>query len=168
MRMPHNTEQDFLHAYDAYADAIFRHCYFRVFSRERAKELSQEAFLKTWEYLASGKEVENLRAFLYRVATNLIIDESRKKKSNSIDELSERGFDPPATRGAGAMEDISDGKFAMEMLRTLDRKYRDAILLRYVDDLTPKEIAGILGENENTVSVWIHRGLIELRKRFLS
>ena len=77
-------------------DAIFRHCYFRVFDRERARDLVQETFLKTWEYLTRGHDIENIRAFLYRVATNLIIDDSRRKKEISLEQLSESGFDPAA------------------------------------------------------------------------
>ena len=47
-------QKEFEKAYDLYADAIFRHCYLRVSDRELAKDLMQEAFMKTWEYLASG------------------------------------------------------------------------------------------------------------------
>lgn len=52
--MHHDVRQKFLAAYDAYADAIYRHCYFRVFIRGRAEELMQETFMKTWEYLADA------------------------------------------------------------------------------------------------------------------
>ena len=44
--MPNPDE--FMKVYDAHVDAIFRHCYFRVFDRERARDLVQETFLKTW------------------------------------------------------------------------------------------------------------------------
>ncbi|KKW47870.1 MAG: hypothetical protein UY99_C0021G0011, partial [Parcubacteria group bacterium GW2011_GWA1_59_11] len=40
----------FLQAYDDHADAIYRHLYFRVFSRARAEEMTQEVFMKTWIY----------------------------------------------------------------------------------------------------------------------
>lgn len=82
-------------AYEAYADAIFRHCYFRVFNRELGKELMQETFLRVFEYLSKGNTVDNMRAFLYRVANNLIIDNVRRKKELSLDALNEQGFDPP-------------------------------------------------------------------------
>lgn len=92
--MASKVEISFLKAYDDYSQAIFRYCYFRVFDREQARDLVQETFMKTWEYLASGKEVQNLRAFLYKVANNMVIDLSRKKKSLSIEDLAEKGFDP--------------------------------------------------------------------------
>ena len=87
--MRNTTNDTFLTAYDKYADAIYRHCFFRVFSKEKAEELTQETFMRTWQYLEDGKEVLNLRAFLYRVANNLIIDHSRKKKEERLDNFHE-------------------------------------------------------------------------------
>lgn len=66
--MQPNIEAQFLAAYDEWADAIYRHCFFRVYSKERAEELVQDTFMKTWQYLEKGNEVENLKAFLYKVA----------------------------------------------------------------------------------------------------
>ena len=65
-------EQEFLDAYKQYADSIYRHCYFRVYNKELAEDLTQETFIKTWKYIAQGKEIKNIKAFLYRVAVNLI------------------------------------------------------------------------------------------------
>lgn len=70
--------------------AIF---WYRVSDRELAKDLTQETFVKVWEYMVSGKVIEKLKPFLYRVATNLIIDNARKKarkgKELSPKEISE-------------------------------------------------------------------------------
>ena len=160
-----HTSEYFLTAYEAHADAIFRHCYFRVFSRELAREMTQDVFMRTWEYLAQGKSIGNIRAFLYRVATNLVIDESRKKKEVSLGALQEKGFDAPDSQSSARTHRMLDGKFAKEVLATLDPTYRDVVRMRYVDDLMPKEIAEVLGESENVVSVRIHRGLKQLREK---
>ena len=55
------------------------------------------------------------------------------------------------------------GKELVQLLDGLDDKYRQVIVMRYVDDLAPREIAGIVGETENTVSVRLHRGLHKVR-----
>ena len=153
---------DFIKAYDNYADAIFRHCYFRVFDREKAKEIMQEAFTRTWEFISKGNEIENIRAFLYRVANNLIVDNARKKKELSFEILSKQGFDP-GFEDKEKLQNIIDGKAAVSMVKKLDIKYRKVILMRFVDGFSPKEIAETLGKTENTVSVRIHRGLKQLR-----
>lgn len=157
-----NLEKEFLKAYDAFADAIFRHCYFRMSDREKAKDLTQDTFIKTWEYLSRGGTIENLRAFLYRVANNLIVDEFRKKKELSLDGLREHGFEPMSSSD----EDLKTGletKEVMRMIEMLEDEYREVVIMRHVEGMSVKEIASIVGESENLVSVRIHRGLAKLR-----
>ena len=152
-------------AYEDYSDAIFRFCYVRLGNREHALDFTQETFIKTWEYLRGGKEVEKIRPFLYRVATNIIIDHSRKKKESSLDHLMNQGFDIP-TGDAGKLHDALDVKYLIRIVSTMDEKYREAILLRYVDDLSIQEIATIVGESENVVSVRIHRGIQQVKTEY--
>lgn len=155
-------EQRFLEVYEAHLEAVFRHCSFRVFNRERAREIAQEAFCRTWEELAKGSDILNIRAFVYRVANNLIIDESRKKKSPSLEALGEKGFDPADVRTADVAVTL-DAKRAREVAARLQPEYREAVLLRYHDNLSPKEIAEITGATPNVISVRIHRGVKMLR-----
>lgn len=161
------TEQQFAETYNKYADDIFRHCFFRVSNREKAKDIMQEAFTKTWEYLTRGNEIANIRAFIYRTANNLIIDHYRKKSESSLDELQEQGFEPPVDEKDKIHNEIDAG-YAISAIQNLDIKYREVVLLRYVDELGVKEIAHIVGESPNTVSVRIYRGLAELRKSLKS
>ncbi|MDO8600761.1 MAG: RNA polymerase sigma factor [bacterium] len=154
----------FIKAYDDFSDAIFRHCYFRVGNRELARDLMQETFTRTWTHISAEKPLQNIRAFLYRVATNLIIDESRKKKTSSLDGLREQGFDP----GEDTREKLTasvDAKIVLRVLETLSPEYRAVVTMRYVDDFSPKEIAEVLGESENAVSVRLHRAIQKLREQ---
>ncbi len=150
-------EKAYLKAYDQYSGALFRYVYYRVFNHERARDYTQEIFTRTWQYLIEGKKVKNLRAFLYQVARNLIIDESRKRQTVSLDEMhEEQGFDPPSDDSEKMIASI-DAKAALEIIEELDDKHKDVFILRYVNDLKPKEIAEILGESQNVISVRIHR-----------
>ena len=85
--MGSKEEKDFLDAFEKYADALFRHAHFRLSDRERAYDLTQETYLKAWDYVASGGVVRHYKSFLYRILHNLIIDEYRKKRGASLDEL---------------------------------------------------------------------------------
>lgn len=158
----HIMEQ-FVKAYEELSDAIFRHCYFRIGDRERAKDLMQDTFTKSWKYISEGAEVSNLKAFLYRVANNLIIDEYRKKKESSLDTMMADGFDP-GFDDRNKNELAIDVKQVIGVVNKLDEKYREPVLMRYIDELSPKEIANIIGESENNVSVRIHRGLKQLKE----
>jgi RNA polymerase sigma-70 factor (ECF subfamily) len=157
------SEAEFMRSYDEFSDALFRHCYFRVFERERAKDLVQEAFTRTWEYARKKKQIENPRAFLYRVLNNLIIDESRKNRPLSLNALNEEGFDP----GEDTRERLTDHMEVQEMLRVLESmpdEQRRIIVMRHIDGFGPKEIAEALGLTENIVSVRLHRAVQQLRK----
>ncbi len=162
------TVAAFESAYDLYADAIFRHCYFRVFNRERGKELMQEVFMKAWEYIAKGNRVDNMRAFLYRIANNLIVDEFRKKDKRevSLEDLQEKGWEP----GYDSLPEVQarlDERHVLVTLKKVEKKYREVLIMRYIDQLSPAEIAAITKESANVISVRIHRGMKQL-KSYLS
>ena len=159
---PRQNEQPFLEAYEAYGDAIFRYCLFQTSRRDVALDLTQDAFMKAWEYLENGNVVDNMRAFLYRIAGNLVIDYRRKKKSDSLDSMMETGFDVGFDE-RGNLERLLDGKEVMKLIEAIPEMYRDALIMRYVDDLSVQEIAEITGETENNISVRIHRALDKLR-----
>ena len=167
---PKTQQQEFLDAFEQYSDDLFRHCYFRVSDRERAVDLVQDTFTKVWDYMAKGGEIEQFRPFLYRTLNNLIIDEYRKKKSSSLDALlegetvSEGSFEELRTGGLKELEGKLDAQRFLSELENMPEQYRQVVVMRYMDELTPKEIAGITGDNENVVSVRLHRGLQWLRK----
>lgn len=159
-------QQKFIETYDKSADAIFRYCYFKLYDRERARELMQETFTKAWDYIMkNNKDIENITGFLYKIAKNLIIDEIKKKSGKntlSLDQLKEKGFDPGEDHSSELKSTI-DNQSMLTVIENLEGKYREVIWLRYIDDLSVKEIAQALDESENNVSVRIHRALTQLR-----
>ena len=165
-------EKQFGEAYERYSDELFRHCSLRLSDRERAMEITQEAFLKAWQYMDGGGVVRELRPFLYKTLHNLIIDEYRKMKSLSLESLvqnDEGGGDietlmpPDETNTLEAAIDRFEGSRALAALRELPDTYREVLVMRYVDGLSPGEIAKAIGESENAVSVRVHRGLKKLK-----
>jgi RNA polymerase sigma-70 factor, ECF subfamily len=159
---PEKTKE-FIEAYDGYVDAIFRHIYFRVFNKDLAKDLMQETFARTWEYLCKGKEVKSLKSFLYKVANNLIIDEYRKKRELSLDSLQMKGFDVEGVNEERIIREV-ENEHALRIIRNLEAHHQEVIIMRFIDDLSIREIAEIIGQSENVVSVRINRGLKEVRK----
>lgn len=155
----------FENLYDTHADAIWRHLYHRLRDNERAKELMQEVFLKTWQYVMLDKKIEHEKAFLYRIAKNLFINEIRTKKlQTSLDSLEEEGFE---------IKDENDMTTAhaehtelMERLGLIKDSYRAVLVMRYIDDLPVKEIATILDENETNISMRIKRGIEALKQTY--
>lgn len=164
--MEDNVQQQFLEAYNTYNDDIFRFCIVKVRNRDVALDIVQDTFCKTWEYLASDKEIENIRAFLYQVARNNIIDWSRKKKTESLDALTETGLEFGSDEEVQRTRNSIDAASAAKLIAELPEKYREILYLRYIEDLSIQEISTITGERENTVSVRSHRGIKLLEELF--
>lgn len=156
------TEATFLKLYEEFADAIFRHCYYRVSSKTIAEDLTQESFMRVWDYLREGKAIDNPKAFLYRIASNLIIDYYRKKKETSLDVLSLAGYDPVG-EDEEAILTYAEVQQVPQFLERLDDDHRDILVMRYISDWSIGEIAEHIGESENVVSVRIHRAVQKLK-----
>lgn len=157
-----DLQKKFLEAYEAHSDGIFRHCYFRLSNRERAQELTQETFMRAWQTLKEGAEVQSIKAFLYRIAHNLVIDEYRKKKEVSLEMLQESGFDPSINDTKELVEHAIEKEKFLKALERLDEDERHLIVMRYIDDLGPSEIASLTGERQNVISVRLNRAVKKL------
>lgn len=156
--------EHFVDIYDQYSDKIFRHLFFRTGDREKALELMQETFTKTYVSLQKGTKIEHIQAFLYRVASNLLIDNLKKQKISSLEQLQEdQGFQPSIDDTVEIKAKI-DAEKALLNLKKLPNHYREIIILRYVDQLEISEIAAIINDNDNSVRVKIHRAINQLRK----
>jgi len=154
----------FKEAYDEHADALFRFAFYKLSDREKARDVVQDTFVKVWEYISAEHEVGNMKALLYRIATNAIIDNYRKKKELSLDSLLEDGFDPNDARNSHiTIIDESEADIVIKAIHGLEDEDRALLLMRYIDGLTVKEMASITQQRENTVSVRLHRAIKTLK-----
>ncbi|TSC91418.1 MAG: RNA polymerase sigma-70 factor, ECF subfamily [Parcubacteria group bacterium Licking1014_17] len=159
-------DQSFIAVYDEYAQRIFKYCYFRVNSKEDAEDLASLVFTRVWDYISAGNKIDSIRAFLYQVAHNLIIDHYRKNKEarevsldnpdNPIDIPEESDFIQDVDQ-KGMVNDIR------KKLHQLPDNYREAIILRYINDLSIKEVAQAMDITENNASVILHRAVEKLK-----
>jgi RNA polymerase sigma-70 factor (ECF subfamily) len=168
---PKDHEARFLAAFNEYNDALFRHASLRISNREKAIDLVHDTYTKVWSYIRNGYEIDNFRPFLYKVLNNLIIDEYRKKKEASLDALleidgvDEGSFEELSESSVETLSATIDGQKAFAHLDHLPPQYKEVIILRFVDQLGPREISELIEESENVISVRIHRGLRLLRER---
>ena len=151
----------FIEAYGEHQKALLRRSFFKLNNKNLSEDLVQMTFLKMWEYLSKGGEIDSTKAFLFHVLNNLIVDEYRKKKEISLEVLSEKGFQI-AIDDSEEILDMVDGKTAVLLLPLLEPKYRGVVEMRYIDDMPLKEIARATLQSKNTVSVQIRRGIDKL------
>lgn len=165
-----DLQNTFLEAYNTYSEPLFRFCFFKLNDRELAKDLMQETFTKAWMSASTGGlEINCVKAVLYKIAGNLVIDEYRRRNRRgvtpSLDVLHEEGFDP-SFDDTESLHNIIDGKEAVQLISKIREPYGESVFMRYVQELTLTEIAEITGESENTISVRIHRGISILKKLY--
>lgn len=125
--------------------------------------MAQEVFTRVWVRLESDKEeIENVRAFLFTVARNLIKDYYKKKKPVLERDLPEGAMeavaDPSEEQVLGA-----ESKLMLAAVKELGDPYREALMLHLVEGIPIGEIAELLGERPNTISVRVKRGIEKVR-----
>jgi RNA polymerase sigma-70 factor (ECF subfamily) len=152
----------FAAAHHEYQKGLNSHAFFKLRSHATSDDLVQDTFIKTWSYLVKGGEIETMKAFLYHILNNLIVDEYRKRKTISLDVLFEKGFEPGSDHSE-QLVNILDGKTAILLIEKLPEKYRDALHMRYVQDLSLAEMASITGKTKNSIAVQVYRGLEKLK-----
>lgn len=149
-------------AHHDYEKGLSSHAFFKVNNRAMSEDLVQDTFMKTWSYLVKGGKIDVMKSFLYHILNNLIVDEYRKRKIASLDVLIEKGYEPSGD-SRESLFDALDGKKAILLLRHLPEKYQTVMRMRYVQNLSLKEMALITGQSKNTMAVQVHRGLEKLK-----
>jgi RNA polymerase sigma-70 factor (ECF subfamily) len=163
--MSDNLEKKFEELYEEHVDNIFRHLSLRLNNRDRALDLTQDVFLKTWDYVLAGKEIRHTKAFLYRVARNLFINEIRSnaiRKTISLDMLTSEGFQL-ANEASDDTYGHDEHAEVLKKIGQIPETYREPLMMRYVEGLSVIEIAHILEITPTNASVKIHRGLAKLK-----
>jgi len=149
-----------------YHDAIYNFIYRMIHDKQQVEDLTQEAFIKAFQSLASFNEEYAFSTWLYKIATNNSIDYIRKRKLHtySIDKPidakdSEYSFELPDETYETDQEMISDQRAKMlnEAIAKLPEKYHKVIRLRHVDERSYEEIAVMLKLPIGTVKAHIFR-----------
>lgn len=149
-----------------------------VRDRERAEELAQDVFLKVIDAAETFRETTSFKAWIFAIARNLCIDESRRqkhRKTRSLHEHASRQGDDSREwldlivdidANAGA-EEVARGEFrrALEQaLAALPDEQRNTFLLREVEQLKYREIAELEDVSENTVKSRMRYALSSLQQ----
>ena len=168
LRLKQKDKDAFIKAYDSYIDDIYRFIYFKVGSREDAEDLTSQVFLKSWDYIQNNLlDHKTVKAFFYRVARNIVIDYYRDKSTQ--DNISINGKEIPIdiidekTNLNKEVDLKIDIKNLQQAMKELKDEYREVLMLRYINELSIKEIAEIVDKNKGNVRVLIFRAIKALK-----
>ena len=176
VRQAQKAPDAFAQLYDQYYPKIFGYVLRRTASLEAAQDITSETFFnalsKLWQF--RWRNI-SFSAWLYKIATNEVNQYFRKaeyKKSASLEELQEQGFEPisshnPENELIEAQEKLEQHQDFLEIqvkIVRLPAKYQEVITLRFFEQKQIKEISEILGKKEGTVKSLLHRAVEKLRE----
>ena len=154
---------------EQYQHRLLRYLLFLTANREVSEDLFQETWIRV---LLRGTQYNGKARFdtwLFTIARNLVIDLSRKRKAISLDELSESAADRPLEfpiNEPSPLEQLRVGEDRAEVnevLHTLEPNSREVLVLRFYEELSLEEIAGVTRAPLSTVKSRLYRGLAALK-----
>lgn len=137
---------------------ILRYCKSHCFNLEKAEDLTQEVFLKLFKNLSGYRGKRKFKAYLYTIANHLCIDESRKMKECFLENEEEIRDECDELRR------IEDKSEIDSLLNVLTPEQKEAVILRFGEELSFWEIAEVTGCNMRTVQSRVRNALKMIRK----
>jgi len=176
VRQAQKAPDAFAKLYDQYYPKIFGYVLRRTAHLEAAQDITSETFFnalrRLWQF--RWRNI-SFSSWLYKIATNEINQYFRKaeyKKSVSLEELQEQGFEPISPHdpenelieAQGKLKQHQDFLEIQEKIIRLPAKYQEVIALRFFEQKQIKEIGEILGKKEGTIKSLLHRAVEKLRE----
>ena len=152
--------------YDKYQPKLFRFIFLKVSQREEAEDLTHQVFLSAWQNIETFEDQGlPLSSWLYKIARNKVIDYYRTKKQIiSIDSIPDEILSIATESSENGLQSKMGMETVYKALQKLPSDYQEIILMRFVEGLSPSEIASITGRNNGAVRVLQFRALRQLKK----
>lgn len=144
---------------DIYFDRLCREAYIRCKYEEDVKEIVQETIYKAYRNIRSLKEPQYFKTWLSRILINVANDYLRNKGMVDL-ELDETSYVKEVV-----IEDKIEIKIDLyNAIDELEDKYKDAVILRYIDDLKIEDISKLLDRPVNTIKTHLRKALKDMKK----
>lgn len=148
--------------YNDFFQKIYQFVFFKINNQPKAEDICSEVFLRFVDFVKNN-DVDNVSAVLYRIARNLIIDDSRKNKEDLVgDDKMELIKDD---------EEINfDDKYINDenlfgVLSSLNDDYRDIIVMYYINEMSLKDVAKVFNKTEGAVKTMLSRAMKQMREK---
>ncbi len=150
--------------YNHYLAQIYRFIYLKVTSKHEAEDLSHEVFLSAWQNLPSYADKGfPFSSWLYQIARNKVIDHLRTKKPvASLEVISEENLELASITDA-ELDNALSVSMVKEAMRQLSDDHQNVLIMRFVEDMAPAQIAEAIGKSEGAVRLMQHRAILRLR-----
>jgi RNA polymerase sigma-70 factor (ECF subfamily) len=159
----HDTFEAMVHAY---GPELFRHARRRTLNDAAAEDIVQETFTRAYRALPRLRDDSNVRPWLHHILANVCIDEANRRDRETA-KVTRLFVDPAASLDSPGVEaelglDLDDTSLQSALL-TLTPEYRDALVLRFVDELEYDELAYRSGISEQNARARVSRARSMMR-----
>ncbi|PZC49701.1 MAG: RNA polymerase sigma-70 factor, ECF subfamily [Chloroflexi bacterium] len=153
----------FQQLFESYAGDVGRYVNAITRRPDLAEDLVAETFLRVWKQLPSLRESERFEAWLFRIAHHVAVDAVRARRPSESDDLlialEQETFRTPVEWA----EARADRAFLQAALEGLSEEHREVITLRFLLELSSKEVAAQMGRSDDAIRQLQHRALAQLR-----
>src|SRR6476646_11029635 len=153
--------------YRKYLAQVYSYAFYELRDHHEAEDATERTFLSALTNLgrfeerarpADGEGASTFRVWLFQIARNEVAGERRRARRRPVQPIGETVVVDPLDIEAEAVR-RDEARAAWQALGRLPGERRQAMVLRFVDELSTAEIAGVLGRSEGAVRVLIHRAL---------
>lgn len=154
---------------EQYQYRLVRYLIYLLGRREGVDDLVQETWLRVLERGASYDGCSRFEPWLFTISRNIAVDHMRKRRMASLDDENAGGDRREASPASNAPSPFTlaarteDAARLSAGLQTLEPIYREALVLRFQEDLSLQEISAVVGAPVPTVASRIYRGLAAMR-----
>lgn len=154
--------------FDLYSTPLYRYALRLGHDPLLADQIVGDVFAKFLEQSAAGRgPTTHLRSYLYQMAYHLMIDEARYSGRRApVEQLDLHQHEKAAAEGSEERQLLERVVNAIQTALTADQRH--VIILRFLEDMSLKETAGILGKSVNHIKVIQNRAIASLRKVIIS
>ena len=151
--------------YERYVDKIYSYIYYRTGNHHDAEDLTARTFYRALQHLHRYQDRGlPFSAWLYRIAHNLVANWHRDRSRRQVIALDEISLVSPRPDPESRLESEDDQRLLLRLIRHESADRQQLLILKFVEQMSNREIAQIMGRSEGAIKSLYHRTLLALRE----